>query len=552
MSNTPQNNCLYSTIILLKLLGVSVSKTSIKEKLSLHPDYPSLLSISDALSSWKIENKTARITKDNLHKLKVPFLTPVDILPEDNKQTNGNTSDKIAEKLFVVVKHITPDTVTYSETHGSNRWTTVSKNNFDKIWNGIVLVAEPGKDSGEREFNMTRRKELFSIMVKVSACLIPAILFCFAITNFFKPTTTTSISHTAIILIKLLGTSITALLLYREVDSQNQFLRSVCSASPKLDCNAILDSKASKLLGVISWSEIGFMYFSGTFFVLLIKNTSGGLFNIYALINLLAVPYTIFSIVYQWRIAKQWCILCLSVQALLLVELIIFWGSGNYLLFSQIEWNTIIIFGCLFPIPLIFWLLIKDHIIESKAAKQTRVELVRLKNNISIFDILLTREDPIIPADGLGITLGNIKGKYSIIKVCNPYCAPCSEAHTVLEDIISTNDDVSVQIIYKATNSDFDPRSKPVSHLLAIAKSDDYARLKKAMNEWYGSDEKNYDRFKEKYPLQIEPIATQETINKMADWCNKMRISSTPTIFVNGHALPDIYSISDLKYLLSN
>ena len=36
-------------------------------------------------------------------------------------------------------------------------------------------------------------------------------------------------------------------------------------------------------------------------------------------INILALPYTIFSVYYQWRVAKQWCVLCLVVQGLLIL-----------------------------------------------------------------------------------------------------------------------------------------------------------------------------------------------------------------------------------------
>jgi protein-disulfide isomerase len=42
-----------------------------------------------------------------------------------------------------------------------------------------------------------------------------------------------------------------------------------------------------------------------------------------------------------------------------------------------------------------------------------------------------------------------------------------------------------------------------------------------------------------------------DKVNDMKEWCNKTEISFTPTFFVNGHQLPEIYNVSDLKYFLS-
>ena len=41
-----------------------------------------------------------------------------------------------------------------------------------------------------------------------------------------------------------------------------------------------------------------------------------------------------------------------------------------------------------------------------------------------------------------------------------------------------------------------------------------------------------------------------DKIEAMDKWCKAMEISFTPTIFINGHQLPDAYSIEDLQYFL--
>ena len=39
-------------------------------------------------------------------------------------------------------------------------------------------------------------------------------------------------------------------------------------------------------------------------------------------------------------------------------------------------------------------------------------------------------------------------------------------------------------------------------------------------------------------------------INEMTKWCKEAEITFTPTIFLNGHKLPEKYKIEELKYIL--
>ncbi|MGF7230552.1 DsbA family protein, partial [Arachidicoccus sp.] len=46
-------------------------------------------------------------------------------------------------------------------------------------------------------------------------------------------------------------------------------------------------------------------------------------------------------------------------------------------------------------------------------------------------------------------------------------------------------------------------------------------------------------------------MLTGEKMAAMYRWCNKEGVMTTPTFFVNGHRLPEMYSVADLKYFLS-
>src|SRR6202000_2271777 len=116
----------------------------------------------------------------------------------------------------------------------------------------------------------------------------------------------------------------------------------------------VLQSKASHI-GGISWSAIGFTYFTGS----LLFQLFAGMINPVALsllawINLAALPYVLFSVFYQWRVARQWCVLCLSVQVLLVLQFVTALADGRFdpAAFSRsLDGNTIFLLASAYLIP---------------------------------------------------------------------------------------------------------------------------------------------------------------------------------------------------------
>jgi hypothetical protein len=99
------DNTLLVTRQFLKLLKVNVTETTLEYTLTSHPDYPAFASISDALVKWKISNMIARIDPDKLSKMDVPFITRL----------------KTGEGMYVVVKNITEESVTFLSTTKTER-----------------------------------------------------------------------------------------------------------------------------------------------------------------------------------------------------------------------------------------------------------------------------------------------------------------------------------------------------------------------------------------------------------------------------------------------
>jgi hypothetical protein len=63
-------------------------------------------------------------------------------------------------------------------------------------------------------------------------------------------------------------------------------------------------------------------------------------------------------------------------------------------------------------------------------------------------------------------------------------------------------------------------------------------------------ENKNYEEYAKKYPVQQELGMKNNKIEAMFKWCEKTEIQFTPTFFIDGFQLPEAYRIEDLEYFL--
>lgn len=69
-----QKNALHGLDMLLRLGKVRVTHATLQEKLWQHPDFPSLISLSDTLDELKVGNLAAHLTADQLPEIPLPAL----------------------------------------------------------------------------------------------------------------------------------------------------------------------------------------------------------------------------------------------------------------------------------------------------------------------------------------------------------------------------------------------------------------------------------------------------------------------------------------------
>src|SRR5580658_987245 len=224
-----------ATIQLLREHKIGVTASTVAATIEEHPDFPSMLSISDALQKWKIGNTCVRVDPENLDDLPAPFIAYF-------QKAGGE---------FVTVTKITDQEVVYSK--GGSDLVARSREDFLKVWGGIALLAEPTGESGEKGYFTKRRQEWWRdnrvfLMTIISLALVAAWGLLSAALGGLQAALTV-----VVLVAKLAGIVVSGLLLWYEIDQQNPLLRQICSVGKQSNCLAVLQSKEAKLFGLLTW-----------------------------------------------------------------------------------------------------------------------------------------------------------------------------------------------------------------------------------------------------------------------------------------------------------
>lgn len=537
LSRNLESNIINTVQILLERLKAKVSLTSIKNKLTEHPDYPSLLSISDSLATWHIPNVSLKVEKEVLFNLPIPFMVQI---------------KEQVDTFFSVVSYVDSQKLIISDSISKKSF-EIEWDEFLSKWTNIVMVVEGSDKAVDELYLQNRKKEVIKNVSYYTGALLVAIVVGYIIISNVQSLGVMAWKGVVLLFGKIFGLYVSGLLLWYEIDKNNLVIQKVCKTGKNTNCNAVLQSPLSKIFGIVSWSEIGFVYFLGGAIFLIFESLSVGSLSVIRCTNLCATPYIIFSLIYQWKVVKQWCVLCVTVQVILLVELAIgFVGSSNLSdLYSGITLIQVFRLVFIFSGILVLWFIIKPLLNNAKESIKNKTEFIKLKNNIQIFESQLSRQKKLInDNNALGFIFGNPNATHKLVKVCNPFCGPCASTHPEIHQLLELMPDLQVQIIFSATSEDGDSRALPVKHFYAIEEEYGHDMFDKALNDWYLAKEKDYHSYSKKYPVKEDFVKYNHKLDEMSKWCNINKIIYTPTIYINGFELPDMYSVSDLKHLL--
>lgn len=275
--------------------------------------FPTLFGLSSLMREYNIETHGYQIDdKSEIAQIKPPFIAPV----------NGR---------FVIVTSIGTESMRYC-TVGVEEEIPVAE--FTDAWSGVAFTAMTTEKSVEPDYGKHRLAEAMTQLRNVGMWIIGAALFAWF---FLTRGDLHNWGTIAMAGIDLFGLWLTSMLIEKDWGLKSKRSDAVCAVLQAGGCDTITKSDASTFLGIFHWSEIGFTYFSvGLATLLLFPHMAGWL----AGINILALPYTVWSISYQKFVAKTWCTMCVGVQLTLWVQFVVFLLSGWDKHIFPLSWQT--------------------------------------------------------------------------------------------------------------------------------------------------------------------------------------------------------------------
>jgi hypothetical protein len=279
-------------------------------------------------------------------------------------------------------------------------------------------------------------------------------------------------------------------------------------------------------------------------------------------INILAIPYTVWSVWYQKVKAKQWCPLCLIVQVLLWAIFLINLICG-YINIPELSFHCqlsivncqLIAAVCIYAIPVFALNLIIPKLSEGNQVERLRQEINSIKANDELFKTLLKQQPfyEVNKADSQ-ILFGNQDASLQITILTNPHCNPCAKMHTRIDKMINSRGEshlptqktnICIQYIFSAFNEDLEYANR---YFIAIYLEKGADAAGQLYTTWFEKGKALKEAFFNVLKLDMTNPAIEIEFQKHKSWKKKTQLRATPTILVNGYKLPETYKIEDLQY----
>ena len=516
--------------VLLRALHVRVTGQTIRDKLLSHPDYPSMLALTDTLAEWQVDSAALQLnTTEQLRELPMPLVAHLN-------QQGGK---------YVLVTALKGDHITYTD----NERGTVTETliDFEKQWSGVVLLAEADGKAGEPDYANKRKYEQLQqargsvVIAGIALLLVLALVGA-------GPSLT--LADFLWLVTKATGLFISILLVSKVMGNTNSLADQLCRLTSQTNCNSILNAPAANLWGWLSWADVGLLYFAGGLLAVLTVGFAPSVNPVLGGLALLALPYTVFSLYYQGVVMRQWCTLCLLVQAVLLAEGLL--AATHYTALPNTWQPYALVVGGLL-MPALVWMVLKPLLLSHEQGQQHHEQLIKLRRDPDLFRALMQQQAPMPPVtpDMRPVWLGNPDAAHTITMVTNPYCSPCARKHKELEALLSKTADVNVQVVFTC-DSPTGHKTQVALHLMALPQN---GPAQTALADWYSREEPDYTLWAAAHPLVGASPDAELVVYYNQEWSEQANIDATPTLFIDGLRVPPQYTLPDalrmIRYMAS-
>jgi uncharacterized membrane protein len=512
--------------VLLKWSEIRVSKEFLAFRLSAHPYRHSMVSLTDTLDELRIRYSAVKIGKDELEGLQCPFIAHLTV--------NGGE--------FILIRNYKE----FERKHPS----------FSEEWDGAILAIDGGKwvDNEESRQYLSQEGKWKGIKILLASGMMAALALLVR--------TDATVAILSVLLPCFAGLAISVLIVRREMGHTDKWVEKLCHTE-KTDCNAVLGSKASRLWGWLGLSDLGLIYFlsqSAVAVIAIAGHWIPAAYSVLFILSLTAIPFTFFSLYYQRFVVGKWCLLCLSVLAVLWLQPALFIGYFGSVTGAIKNLNP----GSIPAVPVIFclsggaWLFLRRLLESNKERFDGWMHELRFKRNPEIFMTLLRQQQAVdTSAFEQELQLGNPRGPIQLIAVVNLFCPPCAAAHVVLHELMETYKGMiglTVRLVVRTDRTE-DKKYQATAHLLHYflenaegLKGKPRALLaRQIVAEWFAQPD--YLKFRNSHPVKGKTDVSR-LLAEHEQWSVKAGVNFTPTLFIGGFRVPGQYSLRDLSLII--
>ncbi|WP_026712794.1 vitamin K epoxide reductase family protein [Flavobacterium daejeonense] len=502
----------------LKGENININQEEFKFQAQSHPDYPSLLTISDTLLFFNIDNGAMRINFSDIESLPNRFIA---LLKEEQNQSKFYYIEKKNEEIYRITR--------------DNKLSVISKKELENQWDSLVLLVENQQNNFK-----SNKKTWFTT------------LFFLSLVSFFYTVLQFQIDllDKTFFIFPILGVFFSIAALKDLFGTKSELLNRFCNLTVSSSCTSVVGSDKWKIFEKVNFSDLSIIFFTSQFLGLILFIFMADVeayFNIQKIMLVCAIPIILISIYYQKFVEKKWCPICLAIIGIILFELF-------YLLFiKNIILNISVSEFCVFSFVLVtvvfLWDKLKGLLTLQKELKEFKIKANRFMNNYEIFKNTLVATEKMELAFS-PIILGNKESDLEIAIITSPFCGYCKDAHKILEKILlSYKDDLKIKILINADIKNLNDEKKIFFRILMTIYIDRGEDLfLEALHDWFKN--KNLTDWIKKYKLDYDEEKIDLLYDFQNQWCISNNLYFTPAIYINEYPYPRTYERESLNFFV--
>jgi thiol-disulfide isomerase/thioredoxin len=493
----------------LKSLNFESQVIDFENAYTSHPNYPSLLAITDSLNKLEIENIAANVPLKHIEQLPLKFITVLNIESNDYYIISRKNDNVVIEDNNGIIK-----TFTLAE--------------LEKYWTGIILIIEENNNFLQR--NTFKKSNYLITFLLLFLSMLSIITF------------ELNVIQIIFMILTGIGVFVSIEILKTYFNDTNSVESKLCTANENFSCKSIINSKSYSFSKYLEFVDLPILFFSITF----ISQILGFDVLIYiGILCLISFPFLVYSIYLQKIVLKKWCFLCLIVSILLTCMTLLY--LLNYKSLNP-DYQHLVSLLILSSLIVIAWFLLKKQLKSSRENTQNINTLLRFKRNEDVFYKMAIPIEDKQYFDGIyKINIGNINAKNTITLFLSPSCPHC---HTVykktIEFVAKYKEQVKLEVCFNININNLENPYldvvKTILHLYNTNKD-----CKQALDDWHIKNIK-LEEWLTKWKETDSFTTENNQIENQYQWCLNNNLNYAPIKIFNGRLLPEIYEINEMFY----